>query len=187
MYSNVKLREVEDLKKYLQIARRLQRIISPNVSDEALIVCVCTFVKKEQKEENKKYKQKIIDLCRNFCTAEMNSICFAQEVLAEINQTRKQLNTVKYEKADLLDLVKELNKLTLTEKEITFERRRELIKVMKRKNVESFQELYVYFQEIKEIVQMICTTELTLKEGNNRLEAVQLELKKFSPFLTNIN
>lgn len=187
MYSNVKLREVEDLKKYLQLARRLQRIISPHLSNEALVVCVGEFVKKAQKEENKDYQKKLINLCRNYCMAEMNSVCFAQEVLTEINQTRKQLNTVKYEKSDLLDLLKELNKLTLTEKELTVERWQELIKVIKSKNTENFQELYIYFQEIKEIVQRICTTEITLIEGNKRFEAVQVELKKLSPFLTNIN
>lgn len=187
MYNNVKLREVEDLKKYLQLARRLQRIISPQLINEAMVVCVGEFVKKAQKEENKDYQTKLINLCRNYCMAEMNSVCFAQEVLTEINQTRKQLNIVKYEKSDLLDLLKELNRLTLTEKELTVERWQELIKVIKSKNIENFQELYIYFQEIKEIVQMICTTEITLIEGNKRLEVVRVELKKLSPFLTNIN
>lgn len=187
MYSNVKLNEVENWKKYLLLARKLQRIIIPNMSDEALMVCVGAFVKKAQKEENKDYQQKLIGLCRNYCTAEMNSVCFAQEVLTEINQTRKFLNIVKYEKTTLLDLLKKLDKLTLTEREINAERRKELIKVIKTKKVEDFQELYIYFEAIKQIVQMICTTELTLKEGNNQLEEVKLELKKFSQFLTNIN
>ena len=177
MLKDSKRKEIETLKKYLQSVRKMKKIINSGKPEESLSAEIGTFAKKMQIASTDQ-NEVLIKLCREFCTEETNITCLAQEVLAQENITSNRLTLIKEEKKYLLVVLAELDKLTFTSKSLTNQRRQELVNVIKSVKNNTFDELYQYWDEIKQVLQMSCTTELSLKEANGLLQLIQNNLKK---------
>lgn len=178
--SNDKLKEIMIIKSHLTEVNRLSKIIRKHEEEEKRIIAVGNFVKKlPTYEEGKEQRNKLAVLCRMYCSYEMNLTCFSQEVLTEEKNINQKLKELKEEKIQLLKLLTKLDNLTTTPK-LDANRRKLLSDAIAQKEFNEFKKEY---EEVVQIVRMICTTEISIKKGNELLQMVISHLKALSKYL----
>lgn len=177
--SDEKFMEISLLKKHLKNVKRLRKKIR-QLGEEEILNIVTEFVTKlPQYEEEQEKRERLISMCRMYCSYEMNLICFSQELLREEKVTNKKLKDIKEEVLVLTNILEELDKITNTD-EFNANKRKKLGNLIAQK---TFIEFKNEFEGVLQIVRMICTTEMTVEEGNRLFKLILSHLKALSKYL----
>lgn len=177
--SDEKFMEISLLKKHLKNVKRLRKKIR-QLGEEEILNIVTEFVTKlPQYEEEQEKRERLISMCRMYCSYEMNLICFSQELLREEKVTNKKLKDIKEEVRVLTNILEELDKITNTD-EFNANKRKKLGNLIAQK---TFIEFKNEFEGVLQIVRMICTTEMTVEEGNRLFKLILSHLKALSKYL----
>ncbi len=172
-----KTKQVLELREYAKYVAQLSKIVDNYPEGEGRIIAIGDFLRVLPEEESR--VNNLITLCREYCSLEMNEVCFTQEILKEKNEIEKQKRLIKEEIRMLTQILKELDKITTTKK-FTMEKRREMMEVVRGKNFKEFKEELC---EIKRNIKMTATTEITVEEANQFFQIVLSHLKTLSKFL----
>lgn len=177
MYDKTKkIKELMAMRNYAKKLNQLSKIAQGEQTEEQ-IEAIGKFISDFSEEIPN--REKIVDLCREYCSLEMNEVCFAQEIFDEQCVIEKKKEQIKCEIRELDKILVELDKFTTTTK-ITMEKRLQLVQVIKGKH---FIELNDEFNAVVRQVQMVCSTEISIEEANQFFRFVASNLKTLSKFL----
>ena len=177
MYDKTKkIKELMAMRNYARKLNQLSKIAQGEQTEEQ-IETIGKFISDFSEEIPN--RDKIVDLCREYCSLEMNEVCFAQEIFDEQCSIEKKKDQIKAEIRELDKILTELDKFTTTTK-ITMEKRLQLVQVIKGKY---FIELNDEFKAVVRQVQMVCSTEISIEEANQFFRFVASNLKTLSKFL----
>ena len=177
MYDKTKkIKELMTLRNYSKKLNQLSKI-AQGEQTEKQIEAIGKFISDFSEEIPN--REKIVDLCREYCSLEMNEVCFAQEIFDEQCIIEKKKEQIKCEIRELDKILTELDKFTTTTK-ITMEKRLQLNQVIKGKH---FIELIDEFNAVVRQVRMVCSTEISLEEANQFFRFVASNLKTLGKFL----
>lgn len=177
MYDKTKkIKELMAMRNYAKKLNQLSKIAQGEQTEEQ-IESIGKFISDFSEEIQN--REKIVDLCREYCSLEMNEVCFAQEIFDEQCANEKKKEQIKEEIRELDKILTELDKFTTTTK-ITMEKRLQLVQVIKGKQFTEFND---EFNAVVRQVKMVCSTEISLEEANQFFRFVASNLKTLSKFL----
>lgn len=171
-----KTKQVLEMRNYAKNVVQLSKIVATYPDGEERIIAIGNFLRILPEEGKNKI---LINLCREYCSFQMNEVCFAQEILKEKMNIDNQKKDMKEEMRVLNLMLNELDKITTTKK-FTIEKRIEMMKLIKGKNFNEFKEEFI---EIENNIKKTATTEITVEESNQFFQVVLLHLKTLSKFL----
>lgn len=167
---------------YAKQVAKLSRILK-YPEGEKRIDAIGRFLKGLSNEEQAFSTEVLVKNCRAYCSFNMNETCFAQEVLSEELRIKRTKEGIQDELKGLKELLKEADKLTTTVKKMDNERRKALSNLVREKK---YKELNLSFQEIAKIIEMACTTEISLPEANREFRIVSRNLNTLGEYLKKI-